>query len=85
MQHANVISTSESYTELAGYSTPLCVKLVETMQKRNEKFHIQTLFVLGHNTKRDSQGNAYPIFHGFLVSIRFKFINLFYFRLLLLT
>ncbi|XP_044490225.1 protein N-terminal asparagine amidohydrolase isoform X2 [Mangifera indica] len=65
--HANVISTSESYTELAGYSTPLCVKLVETMQKRNEKFHIQTLFVLGHNTKRDSQGNAYPIFHGFLV------------------
>ncbi|KDO46063.1 hypothetical protein CISIN_1g019099mg [Citrus sinensis] len=33
----------------------------------SEKFHVQTLHVLGHNTKRDSQGNAYPIFHGFLV------------------
>lgn len=72
MQHANGISTSESYTELDGYSTPLCAKLVETLQRRNEKFHIQTLFVLGHNTKRDSQGHAYPIFHGFLVSMRFN-------------
>ncbi|XP_031274747.1 protein N-terminal asparagine amidohydrolase [Pistacia vera] len=61
--HANGISTSE----LDGYSTPLCAKLIETLQRRNEKFHIQTLFVLGHNTKRDSQGHAYPIFHGFLV------------------
>ncbi|KAH9774678.1 protein N-terminal asparagine amidohydrolase [Citrus sinensis] len=42
-------------------------KLVDTLQRRQEKFHVQTLHVLGHNTKRDSQGNAYPIFHGFLV------------------
>lgn len=50
-----------------GYSLPLCAKIVETLHKRQEKFHIRTLCVLGHNTKRDSQGNAYPIVNGFLV------------------
>lgn len=65
--HANGSTISECYTDVDGYSLPLCTKLVDTLQRRREKFHIQTLHVLGHNTKRDSQGNAYPIFHGFLV------------------
>lgn len=69
MQHANVSTMSECYSDADGYSLPLCTKLVDTMQRRREKFHIQTLHVLGHNTKQDSQGNAHPIFHGFLVSM----------------
>ena len=52
-----------------GYSFPLCCKLVETLQKRRENFHIQTLFILGHNTKLDAQGNTCPIFNGCLVSL----------------
>ncbi|CAN6994884.1 hypothetical protein IGI04_017634 [Brassica rapa subsp. trilocularis] len=51
-----------------GYSFPLCCKLVETLQKRRENFHIQTLFILGHNTKLDAQGNTCPIFNGCLVN-----------------
>ncbi|KAH9774676.1 hypothetical protein WN944_020753 [Citrus x changshan-huyou] len=65
--HANGTTISECYSDMDGYSLPLCRKLVDTLQRRQEKFHVQTLHVLGHNTKRDSQGNAYPIFHGFLV------------------
>ncbi|CAA6661606.1 unnamed protein product [Spirodela intermedia] len=34
---------------------------------RSEQFHIKTLCVLGHNTKRDSHGNSFPIISGFLV------------------
>lgn len=71
MQHANGTTVSESQAELDGYSLPLCTKIVDTLQKRHEKFHIQTLFVLGHNTEMDSEGNACPIFNGFLVSFRF--------------
>ncbi|KAH9710349.1 protein N-terminal asparagine amidohydrolase [Citrus sinensis] len=67
LDHANVTTISECYSDMDGYSLPLCRKLVDTLQRRQEKFHVQTLHVLGHNTKRDSQGNAYPIFHGFLV------------------
>ncbi|XP_021686642.1 protein N-terminal asparagine amidohydrolase isoform X2 [Hevea brasiliensis] len=67
LDHANGTTWSESHAKSDGYSFPLCKKMIETMEKRREKFHIQTLFVLGHNTKRDSQGNAYPIFNGFLV------------------
>ncbi|OMO69791.1 DNA repair protein Sae2/CtIP [Corchorus capsularis] len=65
--HAKARRTSEENPRLDGYSFPLCTKIVETMQKRCENFHIQTLCVLGHNTKKDSEGNAYPIFNGFLV------------------
>uniref|UniRef100_A0A5B7BI45 Protein N-terminal asparagine amidohydrolase n=1 Tax=Davidia involucrata TaxID=16924 RepID=A0A5B7BI45_DAVIN len=66
-QHADGGSRSESLTKLDGYSFPLCTKIVETLQKSREKFHIQTLHVLEHNTRWDSEGNAYPIFNGFLV------------------
>ncbi|XVF79578.1 hypothetical protein PTKIN_Ptkin15bG0000400 [Pterospermum kingtungense] len=60
-------SISKGNVRVDGYSFPLCRKLVETMQKRLENFHVQTFCVLGHNTKKDSQGNASPIFSGFLV------------------
>ncbi|XP_074279855.1 protein N-terminal asparagine amidohydrolase [Silene latifolia] len=50
-----------------GYSFPLCAKIIEGLGKSALKFHIQTLFVLGHNTKNDGEGNAYPIFTGFLM------------------
>lgn len=71
MQHAKGSSISEGNVRVDGYSFPLCRKIVETMQKRKENFHVQTFCVLGHNTKKDSQGNAYPIFSGFLVSSSF--------------
>ncbi|KAI3444946.1 hypothetical protein Pfo_001611 [Paulownia fortunei] len=57
----------KSRTKLEGYSHPLCAKIIETLRNRSEKFQIQTLHVLGHNTKWDSEGIAYPIFHGFVV------------------
>ncbi|KAL6981618.1 protein N-terminal asparagine amidohydrolase [Sarracenia purpurea var. burkii] len=66
-QHANVGSRSESKAKLEGYSFPLCAKIVETLQKSKERFHVQTLHVLGQNTRWDSEGNAYPIFNGFLL------------------
>lgn len=67
MQQANGSTRSETQAKGDGYSFPLCTKIIENLRKGKEKFHIQTLFVLGHNTKRDSQGNAYPVFNGFLV------------------
>ncbi|PPR98390.1 hypothetical protein GOBAR_AA22275 [Gossypium barbadense] len=63
--HASGRSISQGKRD--GYSIPLCRKIVETMQKRPEKFHVKTLCVLRHNTKYDSQGNALPIFNGLLV------------------
>jgi protein N-terminal asparagine amidohydrolase len=53
--------------EKDGYSFSLCAKIVETLLKRPEKFHIQTLFVLGRNTQLDFERHARPIFTGFLV------------------
>ncbi|KDP20390.1 hypothetical protein JCGZ_05273 [Jatropha curcas] len=67
LDHANGTTWSESHAKLDGYSFPLCTKIIETLERRQEKFHIRTLLVLGHNTKRDSLGNAHPIFNGFLV------------------
>lgn len=58
---------SENDEDLGGYSIPLCSKIVDTLCSREEKFHIRTTCVLGHNTKRDSDGNTYPIFNGFVV------------------
>lgn len=58
---------SRKLLNLDGYSFPLCQKIIQTLEKSSIKFHIQLLHVLDHNTRWDSQGNAYPIFHGFLV------------------
>ncbi|KAF5752689.1 protein N-terminal asparagine amidohydrolase isoform X1 [Tripterygium wilfordii] len=66
-EHAYGSQLSESSAQSDGYSVPICAKIVETLQNRQEKFHIHTLFVLAHNTRRDSQENSYPIFNGLLV------------------
>ncbi|KAL8262520.1 hypothetical protein R6Q59_023869 [Mikania micrantha] len=50
-----------------GYSFPLCMKIVETLAQSVFKFEIRNFQVLKHNTRRDSKGNAYPIFHGLVV------------------
>ncbi|KAL4655091.1 hypothetical protein ACB092_01G425800 [Castanea dentata] len=65
--YADSSTRSESQEQLDGYSFPLCAKIVEALFTRPENFHVQTLFVLGHNTRRDSEGNKYPIFHGLVV------------------
>ncbi|XP_062178160.1 protein N-terminal asparagine amidohydrolase [Alnus glutinosa] len=65
--YANSRTRSKSGAKLEGYSYPLCAKIVESMCIRQEKFHVRTFFVLGHNTRRDSEGNAYPIFNGLAV------------------
>ncbi|KAG7570435.1 Protein N-terminal asparagine amidohydrolase [Arabidopsis thaliana x Arabidopsis arenosa] len=64
----NADGSGGDYAKPEGYSFPLCCKLVETLQKRREYFHIQTLFILGHNTKLDAQANTCPIFNGCLVN-----------------
>lgn len=69
---------SESDAGLDGYSLPLCSKIVHTLWSREEKFHIRTTCVLGHNTKRDSDGNTYPIFNGFVVSFCKNCYSLFF-------
>lgn len=66
LQHANGSTVSESPADLDGYSFPLCLKIVHTLWSREEKFHIRTICVLGHNTRRDSDGNTYPFFNGFV-------------------
>ncbi|XAR63400.1 hypothetical protein NMG60_11023315 [Bertholletia excelsa] len=65
--HANGGTRSESKKRFEGHSFPLCARIIETLQKSTERFHLQTLHVLGQNTRWDSEGNACPIFHGFLV------------------
>ncbi|CAI9269852.1 unnamed protein product [Lactuca saligna] len=50
-----------------GYSFPLCMKIVEKLAESKVKFEIRNFQVLKHNTRWDSEGNAYPIFHGLLV------------------
>ncbi|CAN1288733.1 Protein N-terminal asparagine amidohydrolase [Linum perenne] len=60
-------SMAKRPSKLDGYSLPLCSKIIKSLGNRQEKFHIRTLFVLGHNTKRDSQRITYPIFNGVLV------------------
>ncbi|XP_028799693.1 protein N-terminal asparagine amidohydrolase [Neltuma alba] len=66
-KHANGRTESESHSDLEGYSFPLCTKIVQALCTREETFHLQTLCVLGHNTRRDSDGNTFPIFNGFAV------------------
>ncbi|KAL3731777.1 hypothetical protein ACJRO7_028618 [Eucalyptus globulus] len=67
LKRINHSDGSEIHGKVGGYSLPLCIKLIETLLRRQEKFHIQTFFVLGHNTRRDADGRAYPIITGFLV------------------
>ncbi|XP_042488319.1 protein N-terminal asparagine amidohydrolase-like [Macadamia integrifolia] len=57
---------SEFHTESDGYSFPLCQKIAEALQQA-KKIFIFKLSVLKHNTRRDSDANAYPIFTGFVV------------------
>ncbi|KAF9587659.1 hypothetical protein IFM89_004491 [Coptis chinensis] len=59
----NAISSEEH----SGHSFPLCSMLLHALKNRRERFHIQTLFVLGHNTGSDSDRYSYPIMHGFVV------------------
>lgn len=66
----NEYAGSQSDSEQDGHSFPLCAKLVEALGKSAVKFHIQTLFVLNHNTQKDNVGNAVPIFTGFLVETK---------------
>ncbi|RDX82003.1 Protein N-terminal asparagine amidohydrolase, partial [Mucuna pruriens] len=65
--HANGSTISESPEDLDGYSFPLCSKIVHTLWSREEKFHVRTICVLGHNTRRDSDGSTRPFFNGFVV------------------
>lgn len=71
LQFLKSCTRSESLAKLEGYSYPLCARIFETLCTRREKFHIQTAFILGHNTRRDSEGNAFPIFNGLAVSFHF--------------
>ncbi|XP_058225181.1 protein N-terminal asparagine amidohydrolase [Rhododendron vialii] len=66
-QHASIGTRPESKEKMEGYSFPLCAKIVEALQRSRERFHLNTFHVLWHNTRWDSQGNACPVFHGFLV------------------
>ncbi|KAF1866331.1 hypothetical protein Lal_00024338 [Lupinus albus] len=67
LDHENGSTVSESHTDLDGYSFPLCTKIVQTLWTREEKFHIKTICVLGHNTRRDLDGITFPLFNGFVV------------------
>lgn len=66
-QNASIGTRSESKGKKEDYSFPLCAKIVEALEKSGERFHINTFHVLRHNTRWDSQGNACPVFHGFMV------------------
>ncbi|KAL1349196.1 protein N-terminal asparagine amidohydrolase isoform X1 [Arachis duranensis] len=72
LQHAKASTESEAQAEFGDHSFPLCTKIVQTLWAREEKFHIRTICVLGHNTRRDSNGNAYPLFNGFVLLVYSK-------------
>ncbi|KAK9058180.1 hypothetical protein SSX86_023020 [Deinandra increscens subsp. villosa] len=57
----------EQENPMEGYSFPLCMKIVENLAESVFKFEIKHFQVLKHNTRRDSKGNPYPIFHGLAV------------------
>ncbi|KAJ6835926.1 protein N-terminal asparagine amidohydrolase isoform X2 [Iris pallida] len=65
--HDLVNGTHEPTRKPGGFSLPLCSNIIETMQNRQEKFHIRTLCILGHNTRYTSNGIPLPIISGFLV------------------
>lgn len=66
-EESNDATGSDSPEYQDGYSLPLCAKIIEALQNSQETFHLQTICVLGHNTKRDSYGNPCPIISGFMV------------------
>ncbi|XP_009386019.2 protein N-terminal asparagine amidohydrolase isoform X2 [Musa acuminata AAA Group] len=66
-RHPINATVSERKQKKEGFSLPLCSKLIEALHNSQQKFHLQTLCVLRHNTKLDSCGNACPIVSGFLV------------------
>ncbi|XP_057869359.2 protein N-terminal asparagine amidohydrolase isoform X2 [Cryptomeria japonica] len=53
---------------LDGYSWPLCLKIVETLQSMPHNFHLQTFCVLNHNTLAGPKGQACPMITGFVVN-----------------
>ncbi|KAK9700076.1 hypothetical protein RND81_08G215800 [Saponaria officinalis] len=65
MKLANQTRSRRNFEE--GYSRPLCAKIIEVLGKSALKFHVQSLFVLSHNTRRDGEGKTYPIFTGLMV------------------
>lgn len=65
--HDHVTGTSEPARKPGGFSLPLCSKIIEALQNRQEKFQIQTLCILRHNTTYTSNGIPLPIISGFLV------------------
>lgn len=69
LQHDNGSTSSQNSSKEEGYSFPLCTKIVESLHTTTShiKFNLQTLHVLGRNTRWDNEGNATPIFHGFLI------------------
>ncbi|KAK9122665.1 hypothetical protein Sjap_012267 [Stephania japonica] len=67
LKRSNGKNNTENYPESLGYSFPLCSKILEALQCSEEKFHVQTLCILEHNTTRDSVGTPYPVVTGFLV------------------
>ncbi|XP_008805469.1 protein N-terminal asparagine amidohydrolase isoform X2 [Phoenix dactylifera] len=67
-EHDNDIPGSEGLREQDGYSMCLCSKIIDALHNSHENFHLQTLCVLEHNTKRDSNGNACPIISGIVVN-----------------
>lgn len=68
MQSISGANGSTRHERQDGFSLPLCSKIIEALQNREEIFHLQTFCVLGHNTRKDSSGNSLPIIGGFLVS-----------------
>ncbi|WOK98113.1 hypothetical protein Cni_G06823 [Canna indica] len=64
-QTGGALSQKKKKTE--GFSLPLCSQLIEALHRSQQKFYLQTLCVLRHNTNIDLQGNACPIISGFLV------------------
>ncbi|KGN58623.1 protein N-terminal asparagine amidohydrolase [Cucumis sativus] len=67
LKENNNITRKGDRKKMEGYSLPLCNKIIGSLWTRPEKFHLQTLCILQHNTRRDSEGNSYPIFNGFAV------------------
>ncbi|KAK1282580.1 hypothetical protein QJS10_CPB22g01485 [Acorus calamus] len=62
-----VYDDDESTERSNGYSLPLCSKIIKSLQISQRKFHMQTVCILGHNTRKDAAGHSCPIVRGFLV------------------
>lgn len=67
-EHDNDTPGSEGPQKQDSYSMCLCSKIIDALHNSQENFHLQTLCVLEHNTKGDSNGNACPIISGVVVN-----------------